>query len=244
YFNLTDDFQKISPIIINFSLTFLILRLISRGLEVIVAFYKDVVRTNEKVFFKTEKRDNNSEVETKFIQDYKNSILLPKSRISLAVHSLVEFSVLFAITYYLIYRIMYQTEMPYIETLFYSSTLGVFNISYKASSSILLNGLHFWQIMISCVLILIAVAQYVGLNKPFSNEEQLFYKHIQLFSLKQKNQKYHKEIFTSIKKCDKENANNASIDVEIDNYFYGLGLDTNVKDNKEELNRLLEKELY
>ena len=188
-------------------LAFLILRLISRGVEVLVAFYNDVVRTNEKVFFKIEKEDDSKIVETKFIQDYKNSILLPKARISLAVHSLVEFNVLFAVTYYVFYKVMNSisnvyfdpyswsyTEMPYLETLLYSSTLSVFNISYIASSNILMNGLHFLQIMISCVLILIAIAQYMGLSKPFNNEERLFYKHIQLFNLKQENLEKFKSI--------------------------------------------------
>lgn len=251
----------------QFFLTFLILRLISRGAEVMVAFYKDVVRTNEKLFFKTEKAHSSRIVETKLIQDYKNSILLPKARISLAVHSLVEFNVLFATSYFLFYKIMssiskeyFETmpniEMPYIETLFYSSTLGVFNISYTASSNILLNGLHFWQIMISCVLILIAVAQYMGLNRSLNNEEQLFYKHIQLYSLKEKNPEDYKQIFTGIKKSDGNKIENKYLDDKVDSIlnneidayfikFYCLELDTIVKEeeNEEEFKKKLDLEL-
>ena len=253
--------------IAQFFLTFLILRLISRGAEVMVAFYKDVVRTNEKLFFKTKKADGSRIVETKFIQDYKNSTLLPKARISLAVHSLVEFNVLFATSYYLFYKLLssiskeyFETmpsiEMPYIETLLYSSTLGVFNISYTASSNILLNGLHFWQVMISFVLILIAVSQYMGLNKSLNNEEELFYKHIQLYSLKERNPKDYKEIFSGIKKNDGMEIENPYLDEkindilnnEIDAYlmkFYCLELDTIVKEaeNKEELEKILKLEL-
>ena len=198
--------------IFQFSLAFLN-KIISRGIEVIVSFYKDVVRTDEKLFFRKSfsSDDKKSTPSTILIQDYKNSLLLPKARISLAVHSLAEFNFLFANAYYAFFTILtfltssndsvesnrIYNSIPFLDNLLYSSSLGVFNISYSQTSNILLNGMHYFQVTISCVLILIAIAQYMGLNKPISKEEQLLYKHIQQFNLYQseKTKKEFKDIF-------------------------------------------------
>lgn len=193
---------SIPILLFQWLLSFLIVRLISRGFEVIVAFYKDVAKTEEKLLFqKGHAQENENAPHTILIQDYKKSLLLPKARISLAVHSLAEFNFLFATVYYVYYIVMdmshysyyfngngnafydLYSSIPFLETLIYSSSLGVFNISYSYTYNVLLNGMHFLQIVISCVLILIALAQYLGLNQTISKEEMLLYKHIQQYYL-------------------------------------------------------------
>jgi hypothetical protein len=91
-----------------------IFRIISRFVEISIAFYKDAVEVNDKIFRKSRKTtksttelnyynkiliDNGIVLEDVYIHRWKNSMLLKSGRISLAVHSLIEVILLFSLFY-------------------------------------------------------------------------------------------------------------------------------------------------
>ncbi|WP_217581545.1 hypothetical protein [Lysinibacillus sp. GbtcB16] len=64
--------------------------------------------------------------------------------------------------------------------LLFSSSLGLFNISYDAYQNIILAFLHTSQIVLSAVLILLSIAQYIGTDNTLSKEEEIFYRYATL----------------------------------------------------------------
>ncbi|GEK31665.1 hypothetical protein KZO01_19740 [Kurthia zopfii] len=175
---------------IQLFLCIIIFRIISRGIEVIISFYKDIVTTETKLFHSESDNGKNYE----YIYGFKSSILNQKARLSLAIHTLFEFVILFAIAYYVFFNFLALTDCSFIsvnqsscekneitppsfyEMLLFSGSLGVFNISYGNYQNILLGFLHVSQILISAVLILISIAQYAGGNSKLSSEEEALYR--------------------------------------------------------------------
>lgn len=188
------DYLKISNDFIQFILCIIIFRILSRGIEVSVAFYKDIVSTDAKLFMNSTTPNRNA----KYINDFKSSLLRQNTRLSLAIHTLLEFFILYAIAYYLLFnllssinsRVFCFDSLPcvttvihapnFLEMLLFSSTLGIFNISYGIYQNILLATLHFSQVILSAILILISIAQYIGGDSSLTKEDEALYRNAAL----------------------------------------------------------------
>lgn len=151
----------------------------SRGIEISYAFYTDVVRVKSKTF-----SYGNTTV---YVNNWKGSFLLKSSRISLAVHSLIEIIVTFSSLYYLYYFVSspgtqeeilnYIGDINFYQLFVYSGLVSVFNESYTADfPSAFWEGLHFIQVYLSIVLIILSVARYIGMSDDISEREVDFYK--------------------------------------------------------------------
>ncbi|MCL9971685.1 hypothetical protein MX569_14120, partial [Anoxybacillus kestanbolensis] len=91
--------------ITNLLFSIIIFRVISRFLEISIAFFKDVVRVDDKIFIRTKNRENTEDDQDAiYIHRWKNTFLLKSGRISLAMHSIVEVIILFSLIYYFIYN--------------------------------------------------------------------------------------------------------------------------------------------
>jgi len=177
-----------SSLLNEFLLTLMIFRLISRGIEVTIAFYNDVVNVNSKLFILS----NESTFKSYYINGFKSTLIRQSGRLSLAIHTLIELTLLYGFIYYLYFNIIVDipsafadidTPPPtFFEMLLFSSSLGLFNISYNAYANILLALFHSSQVFLSGVLILLSIAQYIGADKSLSPEEETFYRHSELLS--------------------------------------------------------------
>lgn len=200
------------------------IRLISRGLEIAIAFYKDVVTVDSKLFFKVQTKENDkskyppylitSIESTKYFNGFKSSLLREGTRLSLAVHSLLELFITFALAFYLLFNVLALldesyfllssnnesleietnffgpstqkinivsdtkfsiSEPSYLEAFLFSSSLGLFNISYVTYQNILISILHFYQLSLSAILILLSVARYLTNDKTLSPQDERLY---------------------------------------------------------------------
>lgn len=176
-----------NDILLNTCFILLIIRVFSRGIEVGKAFYKDVVTVNSKTFYKNETNEKNGI----YINNFKGSLLRSQGRLSLAIHTLIEMFLLFGCLYFL-YGIdiegANEIATP-LEALFYSFSVGVFNVSYSFNSFNLLNFLHVWQIGLSVILILLSIAQYLGRDEEVNEEDQDLYKGAEEIKKKPTNKK-------------------------------------------------------
>jgi len=193
---------------IQWALIIIILRLFSRGIEMALAFYKDVVRTDSKLFMYLQINNKIIVKDTKYQNGFKSSLLREGARLSLAVHSLAELFVTFALAYWLLFSLLSQLDPSYffinngdekfpanlelisptfLETLLFSSSLGLFNISYITYENILISILHFSQVILSAILILLSVARYLNEDKKLTPEDDILYKLAALRGIKQKN---------------------------------------------------------
>jgi len=177
-----------------FLITFLSLRLISRLFEVGLAFYGDVAKVNSKVFHsnvenikESEKWDYEKKIEfisnSIFIPEFKSSLIRSEGRISLAVHTLMEFIVLYSIFYVFIDLIIdFDSKNLFgpLHSLLYSASLGFFNISYGSYDNIFLGLIHVSQVIISVILILLSLAQYLGKSRDVTNEENELYRYVHI----------------------------------------------------------------
>lgn len=200
-----------------FLLTIVFFRLISRGFEIAIAFYKDVVTTNSKLFLKIKVRGNGDGTpyikyeDAIYINGFKSSLIREGARLSLALHSLLELFFTFALAYFLLFNVLSQldnsyfsisndswfietletsqklytikeeevisfTPPNYVEAFLISSSLGLFNISYSTYQNILLSFLHFYQVFLSVVLILLSIARYLTNDKSLSVQDERLYK--------------------------------------------------------------------
>ncbi|MGM2723217.1 hypothetical protein ACS2Q2_13690 [Bacillus cereus group sp. Bce009] len=75
-------------------------RLFSRSLEVVTAFYKDVVKVNAKIFYKGYRKI--------YLHGWRNSYIRKPMRISLAVHTILELLLMFVFTYMLTFVVFHQ----------------------------------------------------------------------------------------------------------------------------------------
>ncbi|HDX9652507.1 TPA: hypothetical protein ROY23_002973 [Bacillus wiedmannii] len=144
---------------------FILIRVISRAIEVSVAFYNDVVKVkmNSDLSFgdraTTLKRGN---------------------RISLAVHSYIEFVLLFAILYYsksdwINSSLVSITKNPLgcLDYVLYSAAVSAFNFSFDNTIYTLGKFVHVLQVFLSIILVVLSLATYLGLRDEMNEYEKV-----------------------------------------------------------------------
>ena len=142
--------------------TFLVFHLISRLVEVVIAFYKDVVgaKMNPK----------------NFNIGYKSSNLKRGNRISLALHSYFEFILLFCCIYYLsgtgISNSFNNGSMTsFIDYFLYSMSVSAYNFSLDLGTTTFGKVIHVSQVFSSMTLVILSVATYIGMQDEMSEYE-------------------------------------------------------------------------
>jgi len=181
------------------TITFISYRIISRSTEICIAFYKDVVRVDAKIFCT---RCNNDCVclnddladklpgTIKYINGFKSSLIRPQGRLSLAIHSLIEMFILFGSFYYFMaffeFGFFIDSTLNIFTPLLYSLTLGVFNVSFDVEFQMIRGIVHALQVSLSCILILLSVAQYLNGEVKINEESDnyYFYKAVKIVEFK------------------------------------------------------------
>lgn len=158
-FNLYDEI--ISLFFVNIMIVFIILRTLSRVIEIIYAFYNDVVSTNMTHNLEIGERASN---------------LKRGNRISLAIHSYVEVTLLFALIYYLLQIGPKVLNEEYINIILYSFSVSAFNASFIESTYTFVNFLHVIQVVTSMTLIILAIASYLGIKDKMNKYEKADWK--------------------------------------------------------------------
>jgi hypothetical protein len=188
---------------------FILYRTISRVLEILIAFYHDIVEQREKIFYffsyednyKTIHHDavkdiaNNQDIKTSienkcfsYFSPWNNTLLLPASRTSLALHSLLEVTIIFSVLYFLLSGLYHYLPSycfyPSIERSDFGN-LGVMKfILYSFSVAVTLPDLKldsYWsvlvalQILVSLVLIIMSLAHYLGRGYEMQKHEKEIY---------------------------------------------------------------------
>ncbi|KOO47810.1 hypothetical protein [Viridibacillus arvi] len=139
-------------------LVFLLLHTLSRGIEIVFAFYKDVTASTMTEKIEIGKR---------------HSSLKRGNRISLAIHSYLEITFLFGLIYFFNPS---NSENSLLESVLYSFSLTAFNISFDNKQSIEHNLLHVSQILIGMTLVILSIANYLGLEDEMSDFEKSDFK--------------------------------------------------------------------
>lgn len=172
-------FVSASVYSIIFFFSLLVYRLFSRGIEIALSFYQDVVNKRAKIIYRKGKA-------YKYVLNFKSSLIRSRGRLSLAIHSLIELTFLYSSLYF-INSILTDTFEKVVLTpfnsLLFSASLGVFNFSFNYADSYLLfpqSILHISQILLSVVLILLSIAQYVGANDDLSKIDEELYLKVEL----------------------------------------------------------------
>ncbi|MFJ7676762.1 hypothetical protein ACIQXQ_01705 [Peribacillus sp. NPDC097198] len=172
--------SKVGFFVELFLVTF-ILHFISRSIEIVYAFYIDVVRVNLRVFVNAEN--------IKVINEWRNSSLQKSTRISLAFHSLLEVIISFVIIYvaYIYFNgsfhngsididFSYPLKLSdYYSLLMYSFSVSVFNVSlinHKNDFSWLI---HIWQVGLSINLIILSLAYYIGMDNKMTKKQATYF---------------------------------------------------------------------
>lgn len=175
----------------------IIFRIISRSIEIIFAFYKDVVRVDSKSYLVKNFQNNYMEYQIStmgYINGFKSSLLRSQGRLSLAIHSLIEFFILFSAIYIILSTTISNfwggesSEANPLNAILYSFSLGVFNVSFDSEFLLLQGFLHSLQLLTSCVLILLSVSHYLnGNNRMAVNSfEYSFYNTLNIVKLEKK----------------------------------------------------------
>lgn len=194
--------------VIFFIIVFLVYRILSRVIEIVLAFYNDIVTKSDKFFYKasnnvwfTRHSDLSCLVKDKekifykekvYIHDWKNSLLLPSSRTSLALHSLMEIILIFGTlfifmdlskTFQLANPLLLkesEVEQDYVEQL-----RAIKYYIYSASNGITLPEIkptNYWaiaqivQLTTSLILIIMSFSFYLGKDKNLLESEYQLYK--------------------------------------------------------------------
>jgi hypothetical protein len=171
----------------------IIFRVISRFLEISIAFFKDVVRVDDKLFIREDDQD------TIYIHRWKNTFLLKSGRISLAIHSIVEVIILFSLIYYFIYNtagdqkdiktmIGNNNDLNFINFFLLSASVSFLNFSYTSFCNIFWSVAHVSQVILSLVLISLSIASYIGLDSNLLERDLQFFEDLAKEKLKQQNQ--------------------------------------------------------
>jgi hypothetical protein len=142
--------------------TFLVFHLLSRIIEVVFAFYKDVVGA----------KMNYSNLSI----GYKSSNLKRGNRISLALHSYFEFILLFCCIYYLsgtyISNSFNNGSMTsFIDYFLYSMSVSAYNFSLDLGTTTFGKVIHVSQVFSSMTLVILSVATYIGMKDEMSEYE-------------------------------------------------------------------------
>lgn len=156
---------------------FLLFRLLSRSIEIIYAYYKDVVRVDSIIF----KRFIKNKEEKIYINNWKSSAIRKPARISLACHTLFEMVLTFTLLYYFIASILSSDSLPvntlslYWEFFIYSLSINIFNFSYTSYPNMLWSILHVAQVFIGVMLIVLSLARYLGLSDEITERDEEFF---------------------------------------------------------------------
>lgn len=158
-FNLYHEF--IPQFFMDTMMIFIILRTLSRVIEIIYAFYSDVVSTSMTHNLEIGERASN---------------LKRGNRISLAIHSYVEVTLLFALIYYLLKIGTKVLNEEYINIILYSFSVSAFNASFIESAYTFVNFIHVIQVGTSMTLIILAIASYLGIKDEMNKYEKADWK--------------------------------------------------------------------
>ncbi|AZU61673.1 hypothetical protein [Neobacillus mesonae] len=156
---------------------FLLLRLLSRGIEIVYAYYKDVVRVDSIIF----KKYTKNKLETIYINSWKSSAIRKPARISLACHTLFEMVLTFTLLYYFVASISPTESLPvdslslYWEFFVYSLSINIFNFSFTSYPYTMWSILHVVQVFIGVVLIVLSLARYLGLSDEITERDEEFF---------------------------------------------------------------------
>jgi len=211
-----------------FVLFFICYRILSRVLEIIIAFYNDIVSKRDKIFFyRVNDKKNNDDsifsvvnsdftkgflfkdkeiietyIESKnafYIYPWKNSLLLPSARTSLALHSLLELTIIFGCLYFVFSELNISPE-----NLVDIGNTGIFKyFLYSFSIAITLPDItpssfwaipQFFQILSSLILVVMSVAYYLGAEYKVSDRENELYKNFKVSQLNAHHEKYLQKI--------------------------------------------------
>ncbi|WP_045520650.1 hypothetical protein [Neobacillus niacini] len=195
-----------------FIFVLIVLRIISRGVEIAIAFYNDVVKVNSKSFVDTKHNT------IKYINGYQSSLIRQNGRLSLAIHSLIELFLLFGISYFLLFYFLdfgSKIQNPtLLGSILFSTNLGLFNFSFGNYTIIYLSLLHTSQVVLSGILILLSIAQYIGADRELNHNDSIFYYKaaVILNDKREKNLEYGKPVFdepfNDLLKQDTDNQDN------------------------------------
>ncbi|MFI8685875.1 hypothetical protein [Rossellomorea sp. NPDC077527] len=166
-------------------------RVFSRFVEIVIAFYKDVVVVEDKLF---NTNDGNNPI---YIHRWKNTLTLKSGRISLAIHSLLEVLMLFSAVYYYIYIFnILNSEgeilnlvggedigIKYIHFVLYSIPVTGLNVSYGNLPNIIWNTTHIIQLLLSLILIILSLSSYIGMDNKISQRDKDLYLEVKKRSL-------------------------------------------------------------
>ncbi|MFJ7976659.1 hypothetical protein ACIQZI_13300 [Peribacillus sp. NPDC096379] len=178
-------FDKWSAIVWIFIAQLISFRILSRGVEIIIAFYKDVVRVDSKMFYN---KWNNKEMDIDqkldnaiYLNGFRFTILRSQGRLSLAIHTLLEMFILFAAIYIAlsinITDFWGKDVTPNLLTpILHSLSIGVFNVSFDPKFNLIQSIFHVAQILLSCVLILLSVSQYLNGETEFNDKKSFEYR--------------------------------------------------------------------
>lgn len=188
-------------------LIFISLKLLSRTYEIIIAFYNDVVAKRDKVFYRAstyltintdvkskmlkrygiELRERIGKAEAVYIYPWKNSLLLPSARTSLALHSLLELAILFG-CFYLLIDIINPELIPHLynaEAAIEGDKIEIIKyFVYSFSIAITLPDLQPYsflvipqalQILSSLILIVMSISYYMGNDHKIQDSEKKLY---------------------------------------------------------------------
>ena len=188
-----------SKMILIYIISILIIRLLSRSYEIILSFYKDIVSINSNFLYLYDEEKNNHI--SYYINNIKYSLIRSPGRLSLAIHSLIEIIIVCSGIYFFMDFYNANTNILYspdsndnnlkpsnyqidnghtldtpLKALLYSTSLGVFNISFDSTKGLIWSFIHVTQVLSSVILILLSIAQYLGSDKELSPKEAGFYK--------------------------------------------------------------------
>lgn len=187
--------------LIQFFILFVSMRIISRSLEIIIAFYNDVLVQRDKIFIILKRFVDPSVVseidedlveKRIYINSWKNSHLMGYSRASLAIHSLVEIVLIFSVLYLLL-DIYKPFGMNFSNTQQDIGIIKYFLFSFTSSVSFpTLDIKEAWaipqalQLLTSLVLIIMAFAYYLGKDNKLLPHQREFYKRMKIGSSNKK----------------------------------------------------------
>lgn len=149
--------------IIEFLFILVLVHIISRAIEVSFAFYNDVVKAKMTKDLKIGERSTN---------------LKRGHRISLAVHTYVEFILLFSILYFLEPKLInwdvFSHLNNYVEFILYSASVAAFNISFDVKQLTSFGKIiHTLQVFLSINLVVLSIATYLGFKDEMSAFEKV-----------------------------------------------------------------------
>lgn len=141
---------------------FLIFHTMSRVIEISFAFYQDVV---------VSRMNHNLEIGERL------SNLKRGNRISLAVHSYIEIALIFSIIYYLQPSLTnVSKDGTLLDYILYSFSVMAYNFSFSNDFTTFGKFIHLNQIFVSITLVVLSIANYLGLKDEMSQYEKADWK--------------------------------------------------------------------